>query len=469
MPRGAEKIISAVLFVCDSLAMHAIFIAVFYVWLGGLESQELYYESYMQVRYYLLALYVFFGLFTGIFNIRNLSTASENFFCSSNTLLLSFISFNFITFFSRNMAAVAHTFPRPIFLLATIFNILAVFFIRAIMMSLFRAEAVIKRAVIIGDEAEARRIIRHFHRRGGVRFRIVKVLKTEQLDGLAAEVIFLHAHEVFVTDSNINLDGFWAQIYYGRREEPHSFKVRIAIDPRKAMGNAALQSLEDFPLLTINSLPLTGFQRMYKRAFDICFSVFAILISLPAMLATALLMRFDSPGPMFYKQKRVGRYGKEFNVIKFRSMRPGAEAGVGPQVASPDDPRIGRLGHFLRRFGLDELPQFFLVLTGEMSVVGPRPERPFFVREYQEFQGRRLSVKPGVTGLAAVNSRYYLRMTDKVAYDYFYLDKYSLLLDIKIIFQTVWVLVFESTDALQDQHHKLDKMKKAPEEDKEAG
>ena len=143
-------------------------------------------------------------------------------------------------------------------------------------------------------------------------------------------------------------------------------------------------------------------------------------------------------------------------------MRIGSEAGSGPQVATADDPRISKLGHFLRRFGIDELPQFFLVLTGEMSVVGPRPERPFFVNDYYEFQGRRLSVKPGVTGLAAVNSRYYLRITDKVTYDYYYLDNYNLIIDVKIIFQTIWVLVFESDEALQDKHHELDNMKKAP-------
>jgi lipopolysaccharide/colanic/teichoic acid biosynthesis glycosyltransferase len=109
------------------------------------------------------------------------------------------------------------------------------------------------------------------------------------------------------------------------------------------------------------------------------------------------------------------------------------------------------------------------VLTGEMSVVGPRPERPFFVRDYYEFQGRRLSVKPGVTGLAAVNSRYYLRLVDKVTYDYYYLDNYSLVLDLKIVIQTVWVLLFESNKALQDQHHEMDCMKIAPAEDQNNG
>ena len=113
----------------------------------------------------------------------------------------------------------------------------------------------------------------------------------------------------------------------------------------------------------------------------------------------------------------------------------------------------------MRRFGIDELPQFFLVLTGDMSVVGPRPERPYFVKSCHDFQGRRLSMKPGVTGLAAVNSRYYLRLADKVGYDYFYLDNYSLILDIKIVFQTVWVLVFESNKALHDRKHVLDEAK----------
>ena len=131
-------------------------------------------------------------------------------------------------------------------------------------------------------------------------------------------------------------------------------------------------------------------------------------------------------------------------------MKVGAEAQSGPQIATADDPRTTRIGKYLRRFAIDELPQFFLVLTGEMSIVGPRPERPFFVMKHHEFQGRRLSVRPGITGLAAVNARYYLRLIDKVGYDFYYLDRYSIILDIKIVFQTVWVLLFESDKAPKD-------------------
>lgn len=464
LPRGAEKLLLFFLMLIDLLLMNVVFIGVFEVWFLDQPNPGVYIDAYLQVRWWLAGLYLFFGTLLGVFNIRNLNAASDIFSHSTNALLASFVSFNLLAFLSRTMAAQAHTFPRPVFLLATGFSIAVVFFVRILTVRLFKPHPLIRRAIIIGNEPEGRRIIKHFHKRGGVRLKLVQVLQSQQINELAAEVVFRHAHEVFVTDPEINLDQFWAQIFYQRKEEPHDFKVRITCDPRKTAGSIGLRSLEDFPLITIGSHPLGFLQRLIKRAFDLGFSLFALAVSSPVMILAALMIRFDSPGPIFFKQKRVGRYGKEFDVIKFRSMRIGAEAGNGPKVATADDPRATPLGRFLRRFGIDELPQFFLVLTGEMSVVGPRPERPFFVRDYCEFQGRRLSVKPGVTGLAAVNSRFYLRLVDKVTYDYFYLDNYSIILDVKIVFQTIWVLLFESNKALQDQHHALDEMKSPPPE-----
>jgi len=465
LPAGAESLLTAFLLAADALLLNTVFIGVFTLWFKDLQANEMYVNSYLQVRYWLFALYVCFGSLAGIFNIRNMAAASDIFSQTTNALLASFVSFNLLTFFSRSMASQAYTFPRPVFLLATGVCVFIAFLLRVILSSVFRPHPLIKRAIIIGDENEGRRIIKHFHRRGGVRFRIVHIMRSGQIDDLASEVIYRYAHEVFVTDSSINLDKFWAQIFYLRKEEPHEFYVRIATDLRRASGSVGLQSLEDYPLLTVPSITLNRMQRITKRTFDILFSLLAIIITMPIMVAAAILVRLDSPGPVFFKQKRVGRYGKEFDVIKFRSMRVGSEAKVGPVVSTADDPRISRIGRFLRKVGIDELPQFFLVLAGEMSVVGPRPERPFFVRDYYEFQGRRLSVKPGVTGLAAVNSRYYLRLVDKVTYDYYYLDNFSLVLDVKIVFQTIWVVLFESSKALEDRHHELDEMKKAPEDD----
>lgn len=469
LPRNAEKLLFLIFIVVDLILMNAVFVGVFKVWFLDQPNGQLYLNSYLQVRLWLMSLYLFFGLLIGIFKIRELKAASDIFSHTTNTLLASFVSFNLLAFLSRTMASQAHTFPRPVFLLATAICIMVVFFLRIFVTRLFKPHPIIRRAIIIGDKTEGRRIIKHFHKRGGVRLKLVHVMTSDQIGDLASEVIFRHAHEVFVTDSNINLDEFWAQIFYLRKEEPHDFKVRITCDPRKTAGSIDLRSLEDFPLITIGSHPLEKFQRLTKRAFDVSFSLFALLITSPIMLVTALLIRLDSKGPIFYKQKRVGRYGKEFDVIKFRSMRTGAEAGAAPKIATADDPRSTGLGKFIRKFGIDELPQFFLVLTGEMSVVGPRPERPFFVRDYCEFQGRRLSLKPGVTGLAAVNSRFYLRLVDKVTYDYFYLDNFGIILDIKIVFQTIWVLLFESSKALQDQHHVLDGMKVIPPDDQSPG
>jgi hypothetical protein len=300
LPVGAEKLLSLFLVCSDAMVMNAVFIWVFSFWLGDLhDANQMYLNAYFQVRWWLFGLYFSFAMLAGIFNIRELKAASDIFSHTTNSLLASFLAFNFLAFFSRTMASQAHAFPRPILLLATGFCIAAAFVLRVVVATVFRPHPVIKRAIIIGDEAEGRRIIKHFHRRGGVRFRIVHIMKSDSIDELASEVIFRYAHEIFVTDPSLNLDKFWAQIFYNRKEEPHEFRVRICSDLRKASATVGLQSLEDFPLLTVQSQPLSVLQRFCKRLFDIVFAIFALIIASPAMLAATLLVRFDSPGPIF--------------------------------------------------------------------------------------------------------------------------------------------------------------------------
>lgn len=443
LPQGAEWMLSLLFLICDMFLLNFVFKETFRIWLADSYPLDPYITSYNQVKWYLFAFYIFFGFITGLFSLRALKAASDIVFHTTSSLLSTFVVFNLVGFMSRSFATLSHNFPRPIMLIATSISIVVIFLLRIFVSRIVKPHPNLVKAIIIGDPSEGKRIINHFHRRGGVRFRIVRSMKSSEIDELASEVIFKHVHEVFVTDPGINLDKFWAQIYYHRKEEPHKFNVRISVDPSKTVASIGLRSLEDFPLITICSQPLTPIQKFLKRTFDVLFSIFAIIITSPVMLLTAILVKIDSPGPVFYKQKRVGLNGKEYDVIKFRSMRMGSEAQSGPTVSTADDPRVSKLGKFIRKYGIDELPQFFLVLTGDMSVVGPRPERPFFVNESYAFQGRRLSVKPGVTGLAAVNSRYYLKLEDKVTYDYYYIDYYNILLDIKIVFQTVWVLLFE--------------------------
>jgi len=180
-----------------------------------------------------------------------------------------------------------------------------------------------------------------------------------------------------------------------------------------------------------------------KRALDLAFSMIGLVISLPIMALVAAAVRLDSKGPAIYRQKRVGLGGREFEVLKFRSMRVDAEQANGAQWARKDDPRITRVGRFVRKFRLDELPQFVNVIRGEMSFVGPRPERRVFVEQLRKdisYYDERHSVRPGLTGWAQVEYPYGATVEDayrKLEYDLFYLKNMSIFFDCAIVLKTI--------------------------------
>jgi lipopolysaccharide/colanic/teichoic acid biosynthesis glycosyltransferase len=176
------------------------------------------------------------------------------------------------------------------------------------------------------------------------------------------------------------------------------------------------------------------------RLLDIVGSLIILVLALPAMIVAGVLIKVTSAGPVFYKQERVGQGGRLFTLCKFRTMIDNAEKHIGPVWASPDDDRVTPVGRILRRMRMDELPQLLNILWGDMSLVGPRPERPFFVERHKALQGVRLAVKPGLTGLAQVRSYYNLKPAHKVKYDYLYIQNRSLFLNISILLQTIPVL-----------------------------
>jgi len=176
------------------------------------------------------------------------------------------------------------------------------------------------------------------------------------------------------------------------------------------------------------------------RGLDIAGSVTIFFVSTPIMLVAALLTKIFSPGPILYRQRRIGKNGKLFTLYKLRTMVNNAEEHTGPVWADENDSRVTRIGRILRRTRLDELPQLFNVLRGDMSLVGPRPERPYFVKRYNALQGIRLTVKPGITGLAQIRNGYNLRPEHKLKYDYLYIRKKSLLLNLYILLKTVPII-----------------------------
>jgi len=225
-------------------------------------------------------------------------------------------------------------------------------------------------------------------------------------------------------------------------------KVDIKVFPdlfQIMASEVSIGDLNGLPLMSIRDVALRGWRLAVKRAVDLVFSAAALVFLSPFMLLTALLIKLDSEGPVFYVQDRVGLDGKVFPCIKFRTMRVDAEAESGPVWATKDDPRRTRLGAFLRRFSIDELPQFINVLLGQMSIVGPRPERPVFVEQFKTLVPRymeRHREKAGITGWAQVNGyRGDTSIEERTRYDLWYVENWSLLLDFKIMFKTIWAVL----------------------------
>jgi len=199
------------------------------------------------------------------------------------------------------------------------------------------------------------------------------------------------------------------------------------------------------PLWTLKENPFEGWMGVVKRIFDVVFSILLMIVCSPVMLLIALAVKLDSQGDLLYKQRRIGLDGHEFECLKFRSMKIDAENETGPVWAATNDTRTTRVGKFLRRWSLDELPQFYNVLIGEMSLVGPRPERPVFVKQFEEkidgYQ-ERLRVRAGLTGWAQVNrQRGDSSLTDRIIYDRYYIENWSLLFDLKIMLMTVSTVI----------------------------
>lgn len=214
------------------------------------------------------------------------------------------------------------------------------------------------------------------------------------------------------------------------------------------MQRSKIRQFDDIPTLRIDSLHLTIEQRVVKRAFDIFASSVGIILATPIMLGIVIAMRISDPGPVFFSQERVGRDGRTFNIHKFRTMVVNAEKLTGPVLATENDPRITKLGIFMRATRLDEIPQLFNILKGEMSLVGPRPERPYFVDQFVEdipAYAFRSNVKSGATGLAQVLGKYRTTPEDKLRFDLLYTRNYSFMLDLTIILQTIKILLLKDS------------------------
>lgn len=245
--------------------------------------------------------------------------------------------------------------------------------------------------------------------------------------------------------------------------EPYQREELVKLLSKIEIGDLSIKIVPDFhqvvsglnktnqifglALIELNPDPMPLWEKVIKRLMDLFIPLILLILTFPIILLVAILIKIDSKGPIIFAQKRVGRFGKEFTMYKFRTMFEDAETKTGPVWAQKDDPRITKIGYWLRKLRLDEIPQFINVLYGSMSLVGPRPERKHFVDRFLNeipLYSRRLKVRPGITGWAQVKWKYDATLEDvkeKTKYDLFYVENRSLRMDLKILINTLLVVI----------------------------
>ena len=358
------------------------------------------------------------------------------------------------SFFSRLIAGY-------VWVLAIIFIVTARWLTRLLQRWLAKSGVVKERVVIIGS-TEVGEEIKKFYEKG---LAVVKVFTTDALQevsDLAALIDQDQTDQVIVAGELLNENGLGLALI--NFCEVHGIRFRYLPSLTELHSLHVVSEItHGYPIIELRPTPLDGWGRIVKRLFDFLFSAVAIIVLAPVMIVIAVLIQLDSPGPALYIQRRPGQFGKEFWCYKFRSMYTHLSTGEkyggataenlreelrrnnneadGLLFKMKNDPRVTKMGRFLRKSSLDELPQLFNILDGEMSVVGPRPPLLDEVARYNPGQFRRLVVKPGLTGMWQISGRSDASFEEYLKLDMYYIEHWSLWLDIQIILKTAWVVL----------------------------
>lgn len=268
-------------------------------------------------------------------------------------------------------------------------------------------------------------------------------LHVEAVPDNLADWLMMHTHQIDEIWIALPLEMTSQVAKYMHQLRHQTISIRFALDIfTPGFSHLMMTEIGGFPFLNLNISPMIGVNRLLKALEDRILSSAILLFLSPILLVIAICIKCDSRGPVFYKQKRVGWKGEEFEMLKFRTMPVDTEKQTGPVWAKPNETRATRIGAFLRKTSLDELPQFINVLKGEMSIVGPRPERLYFVEQFKDqipgYMQKHL-VKAGITGWAQVNGwRGNTSLEKRIEYDLYYIENWSLAFDFKIIFLTIF-------------------------------
>lgn len=372
--------------------------------------------------------------------------------CSTGLMLIVIMIFAFRELFSSRFIVLAG------WLLAIVYISFARIIIRLVQRILLRYGIGVHKIVLVGDSNTTDALIHEFSSRKNSGYEVVKRLKNFSLEASEDLAEFLRACEVDeIMQSDPNLSKAEAIRLFDFADENHIiFKYAADLLGAKVL-KTEVSEIAGIPVVEVKKTPLEGWGRIIKRIFDIILSLFFIIIFSPVLIIAAIIIKLDSRGPIIYKNERVLKNGT-FKLFKFRSMIyqycVGDDYGniqalelekklieeksikAGPVYKIADDPRLTGVGKFIRRWSIDELPQFFNVLRGDMSLVGPRPHQPREVAKYERHHKKVLSIKPGITGLAQISGRSDLSFEDEVKLDIYYIENWSLIFDIAILLRT---------------------------------
>ncbi|MEK7202944.1 MAG: sugar transferase [Patescibacteria group bacterium] len=414
--------------------------------------------QYLQIVLLISASWIVIFALAGLYSIKSSRHLIKEIYriilsCSTGLVLIVILIFFFRELFSSRFIVLAG------WLLAIIYISLARAIVRFIQRKLFKFGIGARKVIMVGDSKTADILTREFASQSNLGYEVVKRFRDFSLESARELEEFLKIKEVDeILQSDPNLSKAEMLRLYDFADEHHlTFKYAADLLGTRVL-KTEVEEIAGIPVVEVKETPLEGWGKIYKRIFDIVFSLFFIILFSPILVVVALLIKLDSAGPIIYKNERVSRKGC-FKLFKFRSMLVhycvGDEYGDekealeyekqliieknikdGPVYKIADDPRLTGLGKFIRRWSIDELPQFFNVLIGDMSLVGPRPHQYREVAKYERHHKKVLSVKPGVTGLSQISGRSDLSFEDEVKLDSYYIENWSLLFDITILIRT---------------------------------
>ncbi len=400
---------------------------------------------------------VIFAL-AGLYNIKSARKLVKEIYrvvlaCSTGLMLIVILIFVRRELFDSRFIVLAG------WILAIIYISFARSLIRFIQRALFKYGIGVHKIILVGNSKTTDNLIYEFSSQKSSGFEVVKRLRDFSIETAQELTEFLKSKEVDeIIQSDPNLTKAETLRLYDFTDEHHlTFKYAADLLGAKVLKTEVTE-VAGIPIVEVKKTPLDGWGRIVKRIFDVIAAIFFIIFFSPIMIITALFVKFDSRGPIFYKNERVSKTGV-FKLFKFRSMQiqycVGGEYGEEvalkyenqlidrqntkhgePVYKIANDPRLTRAGKFIRRYSIDELPQFFNVLAGNMSLVGPRPHQPREVARYEHHHKKVISIKPGITGLAQISGRSDLSFEDEVKLDTYYIENWSLLFDLSILLRT---------------------------------